>query len=202
MKELKIDAGDNLDILIDSVIKEVAKYYKMEPSDLKKKSRKGTTLIPRQVAQYLLTKHLDFSLTRVANEFGQTHSNVINARDKIAGFESSYKDIKTDIAILKYRIKGIKIKYDNPDIMRLMTLKFLLNFPDEFVKFNISDNDLLVLGNEFNLDENFITMLQDLREENKKEEDKLIKHHKDELQRETDQINKKKNGEEVFGIRK
>lgn len=80
---------------INHIQKIVADYYRISVDDLKAKRRSTNILIPRQIALYLCNKHTKENLSKIGIEFGQTHSTVINAINRVE------KMIKTKIDMKK-----------------------------------------------------------------------------------------------------
>ena len=80
---------------INHIQKIVADYYRISVDDLKAKRRSPNILIPRQIALYLCNKHTKENLSKIGIEFGQTHSTVINAINRVE------KMIKTKIDMKK-----------------------------------------------------------------------------------------------------
>lgn len=69
----------------DSVIKTVASYYGLKPSDIKSERRHKSVATPRAVAMYLSRQHTKDSYPDLARAFGgKHHTTVISAVQKIA----------------------------------------------------------------------------------------------------------------------
>lgn len=68
----------------NQVIKAVAGYFEISPSDLISKSRNKEFIAPRQIAMYLLRDMLDMSYPFIANKIGKRdHTTVIYACKKV-----------------------------------------------------------------------------------------------------------------------
>ncbi|CAN5854460.1 chromosomal replication initiator protein DnaA [soil metagenome] len=71
-------------ITVDSVIKAVASYYGLKPSDIKSERRHKSVATPRAVAMYLARHHTKDSYPDLARSFGgKHHTTVISAVQKI-----------------------------------------------------------------------------------------------------------------------
>lgn len=71
-------------ITVDSVIKSVASYYGIKPSDIKSERRHKSVATPRAVAMYLARHHTKDSYPDLARAFGgKHHTTVISAVQKI-----------------------------------------------------------------------------------------------------------------------
>lgn len=71
-------------ITVDSVIKSVASYYGLKPSDIKSERRHKSVATPRAVAMYLSRHHTKDSYPDLARAFGgKHHTTVISAVQKI-----------------------------------------------------------------------------------------------------------------------
>ena len=71
-------------ITVDAVIKSVASYYGLKPSDIKSERRHKSVATPRAVAMYLSRHHTKDSYPDLARAFGgKHHTTVISAVQKI-----------------------------------------------------------------------------------------------------------------------
>jgi chromosomal replication initiator protein len=71
-------------ITVDAVIKAVASYYGLKPSDIKSERRHKSVATPRAVAMYLARHHTKDSYPDLARAFGgKHHTTVISAVQKI-----------------------------------------------------------------------------------------------------------------------
>lgn len=106
-KALAIQEYENT-ATIEDIQKMVADYYKVKMTDLKGSSRVKTIVVPRQVAMYLIEKHLGKSLTDIGRSFGnKDHTTVINARERIKDLLSINADLKKDIDELTAKIHNV-----------------------------------------------------------------------------------------------
>jgi chromosomal replication initiator protein len=72
-------------ITVDGVIKAVASYYGLKPSDIKSERRHKSVATPRAVAMYLARNHTKDSYPDLARAFGgKHHTTVLSAVQKIA----------------------------------------------------------------------------------------------------------------------
>ncbi|MDP4109989.1 MAG: chromosomal replication initiator protein DnaA, partial [Bacillota bacterium] len=87
------------------IIKEVATYFSITPDRLISLNRAKDTLMPRQVAMYLVRELTDLSLPEIGKEFGRDHSTVIHSINKIEDLVRSDSSIETTIKDLKTNIR-------------------------------------------------------------------------------------------------
>lgn len=95
-------------ITIDDIQKLVADHYKIRLPDMKSKTRTKPLVVARQVAMYLVKKHLDRSLVDIGRSFGgKDHTTVMNALRRIDDQLNKDSEIKRDIEELEGRIHNI-----------------------------------------------------------------------------------------------
>ncbi|NJL26127.1 MAG: chromosomal replication initiator protein DnaA [Calothrix sp. SM1_5_4] len=95
-------------ITIDDIQKLVSDHYKVRMPDLKSKTRTKPLVVARQVAMYLVKKHLDKSLVDIGRSFGgKDHTTVMNALRRIEDQLNKDSEIKRDIEELEGRIHNI-----------------------------------------------------------------------------------------------
>jgi chromosomal replication initiator protein len=72
-------------ITVDGVIRVVANYYNLKPTDIKSPRRHKSLAAPRAVAMYLARQHTKDSYPDLGRAFGgKHHTTVISAVEKIA----------------------------------------------------------------------------------------------------------------------
>jgi len=95
-------------ISVDDIQKMVADHFKVRITDLKSTTRSKNIVVPRQVAMFLIKKHLDRSLVDIGRIFGgKDHTTVMNAIDRVESKQSQDLDFKNDIEELTTRIHNI-----------------------------------------------------------------------------------------------
>lgn len=104
LKDL-INKGTGMKNDINRIQKIVADFYRLEVDDLKSKKRSSNILLPRQIAIYLCTKYTNENLSKIGIEFGQTHSTVINAKNKVEKMLKKDKNMRKVIKTLEDEIK-------------------------------------------------------------------------------------------------
>ncbi|MDI6752040.1 MAG: chromosomal replication initiator protein DnaA [bacterium] len=83
-------------ISIDSIQKNVAKYFNIPQTEIKSKKRNKSILLPRHIAMYLCRKLTKVSLPDIGRDFGgKDHTTIIHAYNKIE------KGIKKDETLKK-----------------------------------------------------------------------------------------------------
>ena len=76
-------------IPIDTILKEVCKYYDMTPRELFRKTRKRRIVRPRHIFYYLASKYTVLPLDKIGkhgkihSNYGQDHATVIHAKKTI-----------------------------------------------------------------------------------------------------------------------
>ncbi len=95
-------------ITIDDIQKLVSDHYKVRVPDIKSRTRTKPLVIARQVAMWLVKKHLDRSLVEIGRSFGgKDHTTVMNALRRIEDQLNKDSEIKRDIDELEGRIHNI-----------------------------------------------------------------------------------------------
>lgn len=95
-------------ITIDDIQKLVSDHYKVRVPDLKSKTRTRPLVVARQVAMWLVKKHMDKSLVEIGRSFGgKDHTTVMNALRRIEDQLNKDSEIKRDIEDLEGRIHNI-----------------------------------------------------------------------------------------------
>ena len=95
-----------------TIIETVCSYYKVDPKDLKSKSRVAHIAYGRQVAVYFLKKHTPLSLQAIGNELGgKNHSTVLHSlnevKNKMKGNDKFIKELKEISSMLMKNRKGV-----------------------------------------------------------------------------------------------
>jgi chromosomal replication initiator protein len=95
-------------ISVEEIQKLVADHFKVRTQDLKSSTRAKPIVVPRQIAMYLIKKHLDKSLVDIGKAFGgKDHTTVMNALDRVKSLQAADQDIVKDIEELETRIHNI-----------------------------------------------------------------------------------------------
>ncbi len=95
-------------ISVEEIMKLVADHFKVRISDLKASTRAKPIVVPRQIAMYLIKKHLDKSLVDIGKAFGgKDHTTVMNAIDRVKSLQLNDQDKLKDIEDLETRIHNI-----------------------------------------------------------------------------------------------
>jgi len=88
------------------IIDEVARFFNIEPDQLKSKQRGKETVIPRQIAMYITREMTDLSLPEIGREMGgRDHSTVIHSINKIEEQLKNDPDMKNQIKDLMSNIR-------------------------------------------------------------------------------------------------
>jgi chromosomal replication initiator protein len=99
------DAGH---LSVEDIQKLVAAHFNIRINDLKSANRSKPIVIARQVAMFLIKKHLDKSLTDIGRYFGgKDHTTVINALRRIETQLEGNTDLKKDFDELDRRIHNM-----------------------------------------------------------------------------------------------
>jgi chromosomal replication initiator protein len=95
-------------ISLEDIQKLVADHFNIKMTDLKSTTRAKQIVVPRQVAMYLIKKHLDKSLVDIGRSFGgKDHTTVMNALERVEHLQSQDADIKNNIEELTTKIHNI-----------------------------------------------------------------------------------------------
>lgn len=95
-------------ISLEDIQKLVADHFKVKIADLKSTTRAKVIVVPRQIAMYLIKKHLDRPLVEIGRAFGgKDHTTVMNALERIDFLQQKDMDIKNDVEELTTRIHNI-----------------------------------------------------------------------------------------------
>ena len=82
-----------------AVIEAVARYYNVDVRALRGKQRDRETVVPRQIAMYLLRKETDCSLVEIGRELGgRDHSTVLHGCDRIESEMEVDSRLRSDLA--------------------------------------------------------------------------------------------------------
>jgi len=86
----------------------VADHYKVRIPDLKSSTRTKPLVTARQIAMYLVKKHLEKSLVDIGRSFGgKDHTTVMNALRRIEDQQHKDSEIKRALEELEGRIHNI-----------------------------------------------------------------------------------------------
>jgi len=92
-------------ITVDGVIKAVASYYGLKPSDIKSERRHKSVATPRAVAMYISRHHTKDSYPDLARAFGgKHHTTVISAVQKIIGRVKDDASLRSEIHAIESMI--------------------------------------------------------------------------------------------------
>ena len=106
-KKVLATHDDTTYITIAGVQKICADHFKVSTLDLKSKSRTKPLVVARQVAMFMVKKHLDKSLVDIGRAFGKDHTTVINALRRVETQLGKDSDLKKDIDDIETRIHNI-----------------------------------------------------------------------------------------------
>lgn len=99
---------DAATITIEEIQRLAAEHFQVRLPDLKSKTRTKPLVTARQVAMYLVKKHLDRPLVEIGRAFGgKDHTTVINALRRIENQLNKDSEIKKDVDELEGRIHNI-----------------------------------------------------------------------------------------------
>jgi chromosomal replication initiator protein len=83
---------------IDRIARQVARWYRVEPKDLRSARRSREVMLPRQVSMYLARQLTTLSLVQIGEWFGgRDHTTVLHACRKVE--ESLTQDAELDMAV-------------------------------------------------------------------------------------------------------
>ncbi len=85
-----------------TVLKSVAEFYKITPSELIKRSRRKEIVRPRQIAMFLLREEVKYSFPEIGSKLGgRDHSTVIHACAKIKDEELHNDTTRQELHLIK-----------------------------------------------------------------------------------------------------
>lgn len=107
-KKVLATHDDTSTITIEDIQKLTSDHFKVRLPDIKSKTRTKPLVTARQVAMYLIKKHLEKSLVDIGRAFGgKDHTTVMNALRRIESALHRDSEIKRDIEELESRIHNI-----------------------------------------------------------------------------------------------
>ena len=77
----------------DLIIRETAKFYSLNPEDLKGANRSRNTAIARQISMYLMRQLTNLSLNDIGKELGRNHTTTLSSIRKIEDLMRSDPDM-------------------------------------------------------------------------------------------------------------
>jgi len=90
----------------DDIREIVCTYFKLEPDQLRSRSRKKIHSLPRNIYVYLCRRHTDESVESIARTIDRSHSAVIYATELIAHRMKSDRKLKQQVEFLTERIRA------------------------------------------------------------------------------------------------
>lgn len=88
-----------------SILKAVADFYNISPTDLSRRSRKKEIVKPRQIAMFLLREETKLSFPEIGQKLGgRDHSTVIHACEKIKSESSVDELLKQELVLIRERV--------------------------------------------------------------------------------------------------
>ena len=94
-------------INIDLIQKRVAKYFDLDPQDMKAKKRTRAIAYPRQIAMFLSRELTDLSLPQIGGSFGgRDHTTVLHACEKIETDMKKNEKARWVVEKIRSNIKG------------------------------------------------------------------------------------------------
>ena len=107
-------------ITVEAIIKSVASYYGLKPSDIKSDRRHKSLANPRAVAMYLSRHHTKDSYPDLARAFGgKHHTTVISAVQKIAERLKEDASLRSEIHAIEsmiLRVSPVALPCDDPAV--------------------------------------------------------------------------------------
>lgn len=105
LKDMVLQEKKQIDI--ESIQKEVAQFYGLQPSDMYVKKRNKMVVFPRQIAMFLVRELTNYSLPEIGKAFGgRDHTTVMHACQKIENSSQKDPNLKYSIDQIKKRLMG------------------------------------------------------------------------------------------------
>ena len=83
------------------ILQEVAKFYGISADKLSSSNRSKETVLPRQVAMYLVRQELRYSLPEIGKIFSKDHTTVLHSINKIENYLATSDEMGQVIDTLK-----------------------------------------------------------------------------------------------------
>lgn len=91
----------------ETVIKAVADYFNLKPSELKSKKRIKSIAYPRKIAMFILRDKLNLSLNEIGEEFGgKNHSTVLHSINTIQALYENDAEVQSIINTITKKIRS------------------------------------------------------------------------------------------------
>jgi len=112
----KIDYIDkfekSIDSFINKIIEEVSDFYSIKEKDIKSISRKKEFAYPRQIAMYLIRKHLKTSFPAIGEIFKRDHTTIMYAYKKISDDYEKSDKTKEEVNCIENNLRNLDILHD------------------------------------------------------------------------------------------
>ncbi|MHB8878376.1 MAG: chromosomal replication initiator protein DnaA [Myxococcaceae bacterium] len=89
---------------IDTIQREVARFYKVAVEEIRQDRRTKALAHARQVAMYISRKHTKSSYPEIAKKFGKDHSTVISAVRKVEHQRETVEAVKKELSDLEAKL--------------------------------------------------------------------------------------------------
>ncbi len=99
----------SLDITTNKIIDEIANFYNVKSQDMKSISRKKEFAFPRQVAMYLIRKHIKSSFPFIGDIFKRDHTTVIYAYKKLQEDYEKNNKTRKEIELIESNLVNVNI---------------------------------------------------------------------------------------------
>lgn len=95
-------------ISVEEILRIVTEHFNLSLSDIKSATRSKPIVVPRQIAMYLIKKHLEKSFVEIGRHFGnRDHTTVMNAISRVQDLQQKDMDIRNHIEDLTTQIHNI-----------------------------------------------------------------------------------------------
>ena len=135
--------------MISKIVKTVNNMYEL---DCTTDTRKREIVIPRQIAMYLVHKHLDVSLAVNGRHFKRDHATVIHALKCVKNImesKSKYDEaFRKDIKEMDYYLK-MELNLSKEEIKKLETREEIMEIIQEYNLLGLNNlkNNMVVMPN-------------------------------------------------------
>lgn len=90
----------------EMILREVSNYYCTPVEKLRGSGRSKDTVLPRQVAMYLVRQLTDYSLPEIGKVFSRDHTTVLHSINKVEQYLRETSEMENVIKTLKANIRG------------------------------------------------------------------------------------------------
>lgn len=100
----------SLNTTADEIVEQTANFYSVKVDEIRKTSRRKEVVFPRQIAMYLVRKHLKYSFPVIGDIFKRDHTTILYAYNKIELMLEQQEKIKKEISLIQSNLENIDLR--------------------------------------------------------------------------------------------